>query len=34
MTKALFEFLDPGQRDWVDNMKRPRVAYWHELMRR
>lgn len=34
MTKALFDFLDPGPRDWVDNMKRPRVAYWHELMRR
>ncbi|MHC4198895.1 MAG: NAD(P)-dependent oxidoreductase [Planctomycetota bacterium] len=34
MTEALFEFLDPGPRDWVDNMKRPRVAYWHELMRR
>ncbi len=34
MTRALFEFCDPGPRDWVDNMSRPRVAFWHELMSR
>ncbi|MHC5059184.1 MAG: NAD(P)-dependent oxidoreductase [Planctomycetota bacterium] len=34
MTRALFEFLDAGPRERVDNMGRPRVAYWHELMRR
>jgi 3-hydroxyisobutyrate dehydrogenase len=34
MTRALFEFLDDGPRERVDNMRRPRVAYWHELMRR
>ncbi len=32
MTQALFEFLDAGPRDWVDNMDRPRVAFWHQLM--
>jgi len=31
MTQALFEFLDAGPRDWVDNMDRPRVAFWHQL---
>ena len=34
MTRALFEFLDAGPRDHVDNMGRPRVACWGELMRR
>lgn len=33
MTEALFEFCDRGPRDWVDNMGRPRVAFWHMLMR-
>jgi len=34
MTEALFEYLDSGPRDWVDNMNRPRVALWHELTTR
>ena len=33
MTRALFSFLDAGPRDKVDNMGRPRVALWGELMR-
>ncbi len=32
MTEALFNFCDPGPRNWVDNMGRPRVAYWYMLM--
>ena len=32
MTEALFKFCDPGPRKWVDNMGRPRVAYWYMLM--
>lgn len=32
MTRALFDFLDAGDRDWTDNMGRPRVAFWHQLM--
>ncbi|MDK1032448.1 MAG: hypothetical protein QGD94_10610, partial [Planctomycetia bacterium] len=34
MTRGLFDFLDTAPRDWVDNMNRPRVAYWHELINR
>ena len=32
LTEALLAFCDRGQRDWTDNMNRPRVAFWHELM--
>jgi len=32
MTEALFAFCDSGPRDWTDNMDRPRVAFWHQLM--
>jgi 3-hydroxyisobutyrate dehydrogenase len=32
LTRALFQFLDPCPRDWVDNMGRPRVALWSQLM--
>ena len=32
MTEALLAFCDPGPRNWVDNMNRPRVAFWHQLM--
>ena len=34
MTEALFTFCDAGPRDWVDNMGRPRVSYWHEIITR
>ena len=34
LTEALLAFCDAGPRDRVDNMGRPRVAYWHELMNR
>ena len=34
MTEALFTFCDAGPPDWVDNMGRPRVSYWHEIMTR
>lgn len=34
LTEALFTFCDAGPRDWVDNMGRPRVSYWHEIMTR
>jgi len=32
MTEALFAFCDAGPRNWEDNMRRPRVAFWHQLM--
>lgn len=32
LTEALYAFLEPGPRNWVDNMNRPRVAFWHQLM--
>ncbi|MGD8238189.1 MAG: NAD(P)-dependent oxidoreductase [Armatimonadota bacterium] len=32
MTEALFAFCEDGPRDWADNMERPRVAFWHQLM--
>ncbi|TVR46583.1 MAG: NAD(P)-dependent oxidoreductase [Puniceicoccaceae bacterium] len=31
LTRALFEFCDPGPRDWRDNMNRPYVSFWHML---
>jgi 3-hydroxyisobutyrate dehydrogenase-like beta-hydroxyacid dehydrogenase len=31
--EALFSFLDPGPRDWRDNMNRPYVSLWHMLKR-
>ena len=34
MTQALLAYLDPAPRDWVDNMNRPRVAFWHQLTTR
>lgn len=34
MTRALFDFCAAGPRDRVDNMGRPRVAFWHELVNR
>ena len=33
LTQALFEFCDPGPRDWLDNMNRPYVSFWHMLNR-
>jgi 2-hydroxy-3-oxopropionate reductase len=33
LTRALFEFCDPGPRDWRDNMNRPYVSFWHMLNR-
>ncbi len=33
LTQALFEFCDPGPRDWHDNMNRPYVSFWHMLNR-
>ena len=32
MTEALLAFCQAGPRDWADNMGRPRVAFWHQLM--
>jgi 3-hydroxyisobutyrate dehydrogenase-like beta-hydroxyacid dehydrogenase len=32
MTEALFAFCDAGPRNWADNMGRPRVSFWHQLM--
>ena len=34
LTKALFEFLDAGPRDWADNMNRPTVSFWNQLLTR
>ena len=34
LTSALWAFLDKGPRNWKDNMQRPRVAMWHQLMAR
>jgi len=34
MTQALLAYLDPAPRDWVDNMNRPRVTFWHQLTTR
>ena len=31
MTEALLAFCDAGPRNWVDNMGRPRVSFWHQL---
>ncbi|MBM3457751.1 MAG: NAD(P)-dependent oxidoreductase, partial [Armatimonadetes bacterium] len=31
LTRALFEFCDPGPREWQDNMNRPYVSFWHML---
>jgi 2-hydroxy-3-oxopropionate reductase len=31
LTRALFEFCDPGPRNWQDNMRRPYVSFWHML---
>ncbi len=31
LTQALFEFCDPGPRDWRDNMNRPYVSFWYML---
>ena len=33
LTQTLFEFCDPGPRDWCDNMGRPYVSFWHMLNR-
>jgi len=33
LTRALFEFCDPGPRDWRDNMNRPYVSFWSMLNR-
>lgn len=33
LTRALFEFCEPGPRDWRDNMGRPYVSFWHMLNR-
>jgi 2-hydroxy-3-oxopropionate reductase len=33
LTRALFEFCDPGPRNWRDNMNRPYVSFWHMLNR-
>jgi len=32
ITEAIFAFCDGGPRNWTDNMGRPRVAFWHQLM--
>jgi 3-hydroxyisobutyrate dehydrogenase-like beta-hydroxyacid dehydrogenase len=32
MTEALFAFCNPGPRNWADNMGRPRVSFWHQLV--
>ena len=32
LTTALLAFTENGPRNWVDNMERPRVAFWHQLM--
>jgi len=31
LVEALFEFCDPGPRNWRDNMGRPEVSFWHML---
>jgi 3-hydroxyisobutyrate dehydrogenase-like beta-hydroxyacid dehydrogenase len=31
LTQTLFEFCDPGPRDWRDNMDRPYASFWHML---
>ena len=33
LTQALFQFCDPGPRDWRDNMDRPYASFWHMLNR-
>ena len=33
LTRALFEFCNPGPRNWRDNMDRPYVSFWHMLNR-
>lgn len=33
LTRALFEFCNPGPRNWRDNMNRPYVSFWHMLNR-
>jgi len=33
LTRALFEFCDPGPRNWRDNMDRPYVSFWSMLNR-
>ncbi len=33
LTQRLFEFCDPGPRNWRDNMDRPYVSFWHMLHR-
>jgi 2-hydroxy-3-oxopropionate reductase len=33
LTRALWEFCEPGPRDWRDNMNRPYVSFWHMLNR-
>jgi len=34
LTRALFEFCDPGPRDWRDNMNRPYASFWYMLNRK
>jgi 3-hydroxyisobutyrate dehydrogenase-like beta-hydroxyacid dehydrogenase len=34
LTQALFDFLDAGPRDWRDNMNRPTVSCWEQLLQR
>ena len=34
LTRALFEFCDPGPRNWRDNMNRPYVSFWYMLHHR
>jgi hypothetical protein len=34
LTETLFTFCDAGSRDWLDNMGRPTVSFWHELINR
>ena len=34
LTESLFNFLDPLPRDWLDNMNRPTVSFWHALLHR
>jgi hypothetical protein len=32
LTEILLTFCDAGSRDWRDNMGRPTVSFWHELI--
>ena len=34
LTEALFAFCDVAPREWRDNMNRPTVSFWHELLHR